>query len=111
MPTQEPGTARRPSGPCEVGAVTRPGGHVLRAALRGVPRRCAHKRLRVRVVVEHSAPLRFVHVRVNGRLVHSGARARFTLTVHGRSGRNRITLNAVDVRGLRVVASARFERC
>ena len=62
MPQQEPGTARRPSGPC--GGTTP---HELSVGITGVPRKhCADGAMRVQVGVKHSAPLSSVKIHLNG---------------------------------------------
>ncbi|MGI8557623.1 MAG: alkaline phosphatase family protein [Solirubrobacteraceae bacterium] len=130
LPVQEPGAARRPSGPLagSGGSGSSGGGSgsgvpaeslaagtaELRVSLHGVPRHCAHPRFHVRVKVQHSRRLKFVHARVNGRIAHSTQSDHFHFTVaehHTHEGKNRVSVNAVDATGKRVVVVGHFRRC
>jgi phospholipase C len=110
MPVQEPGTARRPSGPC--GGEK---GHDLKIGIAGVPRKhCAGHTLHVKVHVKHSAPLTSVKVHLNGRTIRLSKRSRFTVRIApGRlhKGRNRVAVIARDSEGGFEVAVKRFRRC
>ena len=110
MPRQEPGTARRPSGPC--GGST---AHDLTVAISGVPRKhCADGALHVRVDVKHTAALRSVKVHLNGRTIRLSKRARFTVRIPPgklHKGRNRVAVIARDAEGGFEVAVKCFRRC
>ncbi|MEA2482546.1 MAG: phospholipase [Thermoleophilaceae bacterium] len=107
MPTQEPGKARRPSGSCGVGK--------LRVTIHGLPRQhCAPHGLRVTIDVHHSARLRSVTVKLNGRTVRHTTHGRIVLRIpaaHLREGRNRIQVIAIDAAGRVTTHRAGFTRC
>jgi hypothetical protein len=111
MPRQEPGTARRPSGPCGGSAAP----HGLSVGIAGVPRKhCADDTLHVRVDVSHTAPLTSVKVHLNGRTIRLGTSARFTVRIPPHKlhkGRNRVAVIARDAEGGFEVAVKRFRRC
>ncbi len=115
LPAQEPGArGATPSGLAKGTVVPcREATPVLRAAIHNVPRRAGRKAFRVLVAITHSAGLRQVRVRLNGRLVHTTRRARFTVTIrpreelHGR--RNTIAVAVVNVNGRKTTAVAHFQ--
>jgi hypothetical protein len=83
--------------------------------LTGISRRsCVHRRIHARVRVTEAAHLRGVAIRLNGRKVKSTKRKRFPLRIRYsklRSGRNRLSIVAVDKRGNRVKFKRSFLRC
>ncbi|GAC1438907.1 MAG: phospholipase C [Solirubrobacteraceae bacterium] len=125
MPTQEPGSPRRPSGLVGAdasgkgkgndGGTVQAGSDALRVTLTGIPRHCAKPRFRAHISIKHAHKLKAVHVRLNGVLVHTAVGDHFALTVGHRhvhaAKRNRITVNAIDATGRRVTAIAHFHRC
>jgi phospholipase C len=109
MPRQEPGSPKRPSGPCDRPLAT------PRIAIHGLPRvHCGEHGLRVRIHVSASGKLRSLRVRVNGRTVHVGTHATVVIRVpHARleAGVNQIVVSARDATGAAAVKTARFRRC
>ena len=84
-------------------------------ALAGFPSRgCVRRDVRARVRVDDTSALRGVIVRLNGRKLKGTRSKRFKVRVRKarmRSGRNRLTITAVDRRGNRFVRTLRFSRC
>ncbi len=85
--------------------------------LTGFPRRgCARRDFGVRVRVDDNSPLRGVVVRLNGRKLKGTRSKRFSVRVRKArlrtgTGRNRLTVTAVDARGNRFVRTKRFNGC
>jgi phospholipase C len=104
MPGQEPGVARRPSGACP---------DQLAISLSAVGWQLARRGVRVRVRIVHTASLRSVVVRLNGRRLGQARGDRFVVTIPERAlhrGRNRLTVTVVDVTGRRVSRAIGFGR-
>jgi phospholipase C len=114
MPKQEPGAAKRPSGPCGPGAAGGGAGG-LRVVTRGMPRvRCGPEGLRIRVEVVGARALEAVTVTVNGRRVRRTRRRRFALRIPARRlkhGHNRVEIVARDRDGRTARRTSRFSVC
>jgi phospholipase C len=109
MPVQEPGAAKRPSGPCDKPRAK------PRIAIHGLPRtHCGERGLRVRIHVSALGKLRSLEVRVNGRTVHTGKGSTVVIRIPAarlKRGANRIVVSARDTAGGSSVKSARFRSC
>jgi phospholipase C len=109
MPVQEPGAAKRPSGPCDKPRAK------PRIAIHGLPRtHCGERGLRVRIHVSAPGKLRSLEVRVNGRTVHTGKGSTVVIRIPAarlKRGANRIVVSARDAAGGSSVKSARFRSC
>jgi len=114
MPKQEPGAAKRPSGPCGDQNGGR-GAHGMRVVTRGMPRvRCGPEGLRIRVDVLGAVGKPDVKVVVNGRRVRTTRRRRFVIRIPARRlkhGRNRIVITARDGAGHSATRASNFRLC
>ena len=75
---------------------------------------CTERNFTARVRVSDGAGIRSVKVYLDGKLVKTTTRTRFSLVVHARDmsvGRHRITVVAYDRAGNKSVTRRRFERC
>jgi phospholipase C len=111
VPAQEPGSPRRPSG--LVGATAAiGGGPALNIRISHVPRKRGHAGFRAVVEVGGSGQVKFVHVRVNGRLIFRTSRRRSGVFIHAarlRAGDNRLTAVVRDTAGHQATAVAHFK--
>jgi parallel beta-helix repeat protein len=85
-----------------------------RIRVRGLGHRCAKRRVRLRVRVSATSPLRRVRVYVDGRRVKSTKRARFSKRLgvwRLRSGKHRLRVVASDRAGRKSVRKRAFVRC
>jgi hypothetical protein len=109
--TEQTVTNRSPCNPADDVALDR---SPPRITIRGVPRRCASRGLRLRIRIRDGSRLRRASVRLDGRLLRTTTRKRVRLRLRSRTiapGRHRVTVVARDQRGNRASRSMRFRRC
>jgi len=80
--------------------------------LTGLPRGCAGRRARLRVLVRDASPLAALTVWIDRRRVRSVVRRRLVVRLwRERSGRHRLTVRARDVAGNKTVLRRQFRTC